>query len=268
MKNSYITDLHGHSYYSDGKCSPKEIANIAFEIGIDVVALTDHDLTFGIDEFENKIAELNKDGKKIIGIPGIEVTTEEGHIIFLFDNPKDAKEFSETIHIEEKNNLKTVIKNAEKYNKYIIIPHVEIPFIGSFSFESVEKFFKNFPNEMLHTGLEAINGESQVMPKFLLKKHYTLKEKNTEHGWNRNLFGNSDHHSKHGIGVGVTEIQSEKEIKNAKDFIELLKTSKGGEAKIQKILSTTELLTEYFYIISGTIRKRVALILSGLPFLS
>lgn len=257
MKYSYTCDLHGHSYYSDGKCSPKEISNIAVELGISVIALTDHDITYGLDEFESSIKELNQNGKNIIGIPGIEVTTEVGHIIFLFGETKDAKEFSETVQIEEKNDLKTVIKNSSKYNKYIIIPHVEIPYIGSFSFESLAKFFKDFPKEMLHTGLEIINGESLTMPKFLLKKHKTLSHKNAHHGWNRNLFANSDHHSKHGIGVGVTEIKSEKEIKNAKDFIELLKASKGGVAKIQKILSITELLTEYFYIISGTLTKTI-----------
>ena len=265
MKYSFTCDLHGHSYYSDGKCSPSEISNIAFELGINIVALTDHDLTYGLDEFETSIQKLNENGKDIIGIPGIEVTTEDGHIILLFSNTKDAKEFSETVHIEEKNDLKTVIKNSSKYNKYIIIPHVEIPYIGSFSFETLAKFFKDFPKEMLHTGLEVINGESLVMPRFLLKKHRTLEDLNENHGWNRSLFANSDHHSKHGIGVGVTEIKSDKEVKNAKEFIELLKTCSGGEVKVQKILSKAELLTEYFYIIFGFIRKRVALLFPGLP---
>ena len=94
MKYSFTCDLHGHSYYSDGKCSPSEISNIAFELGINIVALTDHDLTYGLDEFETSIQKLNENGKDIIGIPGIEVTTEDGHIILLFSNTKDAKEFS------------------------------------------------------------------------------------------------------------------------------------------------------------------------------
>lgn len=264
MKYSYKTDLHGHSYFSDGRCSPKEIANIASEVGIDVIALTDHNLTFGINEFENAINELNKDGKDIIGIPGIEVTTEYGHIIFLFENGRDVKKFAETIHIEEVNNFETVIKNSSKYNNYKIIPHMEIPYIGSFSFESVSKILKDFPLEMLHTGLEAINGESQVMPKFLLRKHNTLHKENIKGGWNKNLFANSDYHSKHGIGVGITILESDKKITNAKEFIKLLKTSNGGKLKINKVLSKKELLTEYKYIIGGTIRKRAALIL-GLP---
>lgn len=264
MKYSYTTDLHGHSYYSDGKCSPKEIVQIASELNIDVIALTDHDLTFGLEEFEDAIKDQNKSGKRIIGIPGIEVTTEHGHIIFLFENTDDAKEFGEGIHIDKINSFDHVIRMSTKFNRYMIIPHVEVPYIGSFSFDSVENAFRKFSKEMIHTGLEVINGESQVMPKFLLKTHNSLKEKNSQNGWNKNLFANSDHHSKHGIGVGVTTIKSDKKVTNAKEFIELLKETKETEFKIQKILSTKELLTEYSYIISGTVRKKVAQIL-GLP---
>lgn len=264
MKYSYTTDLHGHSYYSDGKCSPKEIVETAAKLQIDVIALTDHDLTFGLDEFEDAVKSVNKAGKNIIGLPGIEVTTEHGHIIFLFEKVTDAKEFGKNIHIDKINSFDDVVKMSSKYNKYMIIPHIEIPYIESFSFDAVENAFRKFSKELIHTGLEVINGESQVMPRFLLKDHNKLIEKNTKNGWQKALFANSDYHSKHGIGVGVTKIKSEKKITNAKEFINLLKETKETEFKVQKILSKMELLTEYYYIVSGTIRKKVAQIL-GLP---
>ena len=43
-------DLHTHSWYSDGGVSPSELVREASEQGLDILALTDHDGTFGIDE--------------------------------------------------------------------------------------------------------------------------------------------------------------------------------------------------------------------------
>ena len=36
-------DLHIHTYYSDGKYSPHEIARRAAESGLDLISMTDHD---------------------------------------------------------------------------------------------------------------------------------------------------------------------------------------------------------------------------------
>ena len=40
-------DLHLHSYYSDGTCSPAEIVSKARELGLSVIALTDHNTVKG-----------------------------------------------------------------------------------------------------------------------------------------------------------------------------------------------------------------------------
>jgi len=45
-------DLHAHSSASDGTTSPAQLVRHAAEVGLDVVALTDHDTTGGWDEAE------------------------------------------------------------------------------------------------------------------------------------------------------------------------------------------------------------------------
>lgn len=43
-------DLHIHTYYSDGKYSPHEIARRAAEAGLDLISMTDHDSLEGLPE--------------------------------------------------------------------------------------------------------------------------------------------------------------------------------------------------------------------------
>ena len=44
-------DLHTHSTFSDGSCTPAEILQLAAENELAAVALTDHDTTAGISDF-------------------------------------------------------------------------------------------------------------------------------------------------------------------------------------------------------------------------
>ncbi len=64
-------DFHVHSFYSDGKSSPKEIIKYAKKLNI-YIALTDHDTSQGLESVkEEKV------------IPGQEVTTQYGHVVIL-----------------------------------------------------------------------------------------------------------------------------------------------------------------------------------------
>jgi len=45
-------DLHSHSTASDGIVSPTELVRHAAAQGVDVLALTDHDVTTGLAEAE------------------------------------------------------------------------------------------------------------------------------------------------------------------------------------------------------------------------
>jgi predicted metal-dependent phosphoesterase TrpH len=69
---NYI-DLHTHSTASDGVYSPAELLQRAKEVGLRVLALTDHDTTGGLEEAAQVAATLD-----IEFIPGIEINTDVG----------------------------------------------------------------------------------------------------------------------------------------------------------------------------------------------
>lgn len=79
---NYI-DLHTHSTASDGIYSPTELLHRAKDVGLRVLALTDHDSTGGLEEAAQAAAKLDIDF-----IPGIEINTDvsggEVHVLGYF----------------------------------------------------------------------------------------------------------------------------------------------------------------------------------------
>jgi predicted metal-dependent phosphoesterase TrpH len=79
---NYI-DLHTHSTASDGIYSPTELLQRAKDVGLRVLALTDHDSTAGLEEAAQVAAALDIDF-----IPGIEINTDvaggEVHVLGYF----------------------------------------------------------------------------------------------------------------------------------------------------------------------------------------
>ena len=71
-------DLQIQSTASDGKHAPAEIVGMARELGISVIALTDHDTVAGVDE---AMSAGSEQGVRVI--PGIEMSVEEwgAHIL-------------------------------------------------------------------------------------------------------------------------------------------------------------------------------------------
>lgn len=94
-------DFHIHTYYSDGVFSPEKIVDTAIDVGLQVIALTDHDNILSYDVAQNYIKEKNLEDK-IRLIRGIEVNTlyknNEVHILgYMMDvNNSDFKEMLKT----------------------------------------------------------------------------------------------------------------------------------------------------------------------------
>lgn len=64
-----VIDLHAHSFHSDGTESPELLVAAAARAGLDVVALTDHDVTSGWDDADTA---GRRHGVSVV--PGIEVS--------------------------------------------------------------------------------------------------------------------------------------------------------------------------------------------------
>lgn len=80
-------DLHAHSNYSDGTFSPAELIAEAKRVGLDAVALTDHNTVAGLPDF----LAAGK-GSGVEAVPGCEFSTDyngvELHILGLFIQPQ------------------------------------------------------------------------------------------------------------------------------------------------------------------------------------
>lgn len=80
-------DLHTHSNYSDGTCSPAELVSKAVQKGLAAFALTDHDTVAGIDDAIAAVKEQNAPVKFISGTElSVAYKEKDIHIVGLFVN--------------------------------------------------------------------------------------------------------------------------------------------------------------------------------------
>ena len=108
------TDLHIHTYYSDGVFSPEKIVDTAIDVGLQVIALTDHDNVLSYKVAIKYLKKENKEDKLEI-IQGVEINTlyknYEVHILGYFMNTQDG---------DFQNLLKTQQQARVKQTKEII----------------------------------------------------------------------------------------------------------------------------------------------------
>ncbi len=80
-------DLHTHSHFSDGTCSPAELIRQAEALGLSAVTLCDHNTVAGLPEFM-----AAAENAPVEAVPGVEFSTQYGdaelHILGLFIRPE------------------------------------------------------------------------------------------------------------------------------------------------------------------------------------
>ena len=73
MSNTSVkVDLHLHTIQSDGNLSPAELVKLASEKNLEIISITDHDITAGLAEAYESI----KDNPHLTLIPGVELSTD------------------------------------------------------------------------------------------------------------------------------------------------------------------------------------------------
>ena len=85
MEKKFI-DYHTHTIYSDGTDSPKTLVRNAKIIGLDSLAITDHDTTASYEEASQEARRWNLELAS-----GVEVTTQKYHILGLGIDVKNEK---------------------------------------------------------------------------------------------------------------------------------------------------------------------------------
>ncbi len=118
-------DLHIHTDYSDGKNTPGEIVEMAAQIGLQAVAITDHEALGGIAEAEAAGREL---GVEIV--PGVEISTVFGnssiHILGYWLDLQNSLLLEKLAFWQEKRieRVAQIIAKLQKFNLNIEIDRV------------------------------------------------------------------------------------------------------------------------------------------------
>jgi predicted metal-dependent phosphoesterase TrpH len=81
-----VIDLHSHTLHSDGDRSPAQLFDEARRAGVEVLAVTDHDTVFGLEE-----CRIASEASGVRLVPGIELSCElhgrEVHVLGHFIDP-------------------------------------------------------------------------------------------------------------------------------------------------------------------------------------
>ena len=111
-----LCDLHTHSIFSDGTSTPEQSIDLALEIGLSAIALTDHNTVSGLERFLSYAGD-----KPIDVVPGIEFSTgykdKELHILGLFVKPEDFGVITEYVKAADVRKEKSNINLAKKLNE-------------------------------------------------------------------------------------------------------------------------------------------------------
>lgn len=123
-------DLHVHTTVRDGLITPEDCLSLAQEVGLDLLAITDHDEIEGAWEALRKAQE-----KKLpLGvIVGEEITTAQGHLLGLFLSQEKIPMF---------HTLFDTVKKIHNQGGLAIVPHLALgPGLTSVSLEAVKELY-------------------------------------------------------------------------------------------------------------------------------
>lgn len=129
----YKADLHIHSFgeegsfdVTDSSMTPERIVDTAIEKGLSIIAITDH------NEERNSIKAIKyAESKNILVIPGIEVSTLQGHLLVYFEKYEELKNFRGKLSISDDRETCTqgiveCLNIAKQYNGIGVLAHIEL----------------------------------------------------------------------------------------------------------------------------------------------
>ena len=216
-----LADLHVHTMYSyDGTASVSSVLRRAKEIGLDVIAITDHDEIAGVLEALQLASHYGIDV-----IPASEITTSEGDLLALFINQK----------INAGLSLIETILRVREQGGVCIAPHPMAGGMGmkSLSAYSILKALKHPLASQTLIGIETYNGTAIDR----MGNHYA---KIFANGLNIAQTGSSDAHVIDTIGFGATEFEGN----SAQDFLTALQ-NKTTKVRKLKEWSTLQILSNW-----------------------
>ena len=175
-------DLHVHTSFSkDGESSVEECLRVAEERGLDAIAICDHDTMEGV-RYAQSIPS------PVLIIPGIEVSTHEGHMIALgIEEP-----IPEGLPFEES------VRRAHRMGALVILPHPYHKWRHGVALK-------------LRDALEMVDAVESFNSRYITGSA-NRKADRTARILGKPRVAGSDAHNARFIGYGETQVDAEKDI--------------------------------------------------------
>jgi predicted metal-dependent phosphoesterase TrpH len=211
MTRTFTLDLHVHTNYSsDGHDSVERIIEVARARGLDGLAICDHNTMAGVRAARDYVAAHDLD---FLIIPGLEVTTSQGHLLVLgleegVERDMTATETIRAVRHYEHERAQSIV---------IIAPHPYHPFrhsIGNIctdpEIEAIEVF-----NSRYFTGLG------------------NLRAQRTAKRAGKIAVSGSDAHSADCVGLATVIVEAEVEVARMPDYRAIVKALKAGRVRVK-----------------------------------
>jgi predicted metal-dependent phosphoesterase TrpH len=192
-------DLHVHTNYSkDGESSVEEIIRAAEVAGLDAIAITDHD---SVDGAMKALACETS----VLVIPGIEVTTKQGHLLVL----------GVTEIIPAGLDVETTVAIARRMGALLILPH---PY----------HVWRHGVARRRKAGMMVVDAVESFNSRYIVGSA-NRKAERIALKLGKPCVGGSDAHNARFVGFGRTYVDAEKNVPAILDAIRAGKVTCGGK---------------------------------------
>jgi 3',5'-nucleoside bisphosphate phosphatase len=153
MRDKVATDLHGHTLYSDGRISPEEYVRFRAGLGMEVIAVSDHDTFAAVPAAAAAARDLG-----ITLVPAMEVTSfigfgtaqaEQIHVLAYFPPARLVDgglgrtalgDRAVRVHRAWRSFVLAWLEPLSEPERRLIDPEVELPAIAGTEFPALQRF--------------------------------------------------------------------------------------------------------------------------------